>query len=108
MNQSAKSITLAGMVAIGLPLLTGGADAQNVGQWNLVRPRICETYGFSSPDGSRVITSLIVWTDTYSFTVRDSLAISTLFKFCYDGSAFYGYDAGPNLWTDFYVIPGLR
>ena len=108
MHRSVKAMTVAGMVAIGLPLLTGGADAQNVGQWNLVRPRICETYGYSSPDGSRVITNLIVWTDTYSFTVSDSLTISTLLKFCYDGSAFYGYDAGPTIWSDFYVTPGLR
>jgi hypothetical protein len=104
---SMTAITVAGMAGIGLLLLSGGADAQSSG-WNLVTPRICETYGTSSPDGSRVITNLIVWTDTYSFTVTDSLTISTLFKFCHDGSVFYGYYAGPSTWTMFYVTPGLK
>jgi hypothetical protein len=107
MRHSMNAIAVAGVVAIGLPMLTGGANAQSIG-WNLVTPRICETYGTSSADGSRVITNLIVWTDTYTFTVTDSLAIPTLFKLCHDGSVFYGYYSGPSIWTMFYVTPGLR
>jgi hypothetical protein len=106
MDRSVKATAAAALVAIGLSSLP--ASAQSPG-WNLVTPRSCETYATSSPDGSsRVITSLIVWTDTYSFTVSDSLTISTLFKFCHDGSQFWGYYAGPTTWTLFFVTAGLR
>jgi hypothetical protein len=107
MHHLAKAMMVAGMAAVGLPLLTGGADAQVLGDWNLIRPTGCYTFLTETPDG-RVMSNLTVWTDTYNFTVtNDILSISTLFQFCHAGSPFYAYFATYSP-TQFYVTPGLQ
>jgi hypothetical protein len=108
MHQLVKAMTVAGVAAVGLPLVTGGADAQTPG-WNLITPTLCWTYVSTPSNANHQITSLIVETATYSFGVDDSLAISSLLKFCADGTPFYGYYDGPPtfIFREFYVLPAL-
>jgi hypothetical protein len=107
MHQSVRAAAVAAMVAIGSPMLTEAADAQTIG-WNLIRPVACETYEFTSADPNRPVTNLIIWTSTFTIYANDSPNISALLKFCYDGSAFYGYYNGSSTWSEFYVVPGLK
>jgi hypothetical protein len=111
MHQLVKAMTVAGMLATGLPLLTGAANAQVVGNWNLVRPFSCYTWQTFNPDGSQSTNYMTVTDSTswYSFSVSDPAVISALFKFCDDGKPFYawGRPAG-YFWNTVYVYPGLN
>jgi hypothetical protein len=33
---------------------------------------------------------------------------SAVLQWCYNGSAFYGYNAGPSIWSMFWIVPGLK
>lgn len=104
MHRTIKALVLAG--AIGLSLAPGAADAQSPG-WNLVRPQYCFEYA-SSLNGQTVST-LIVYTQTYTFQVaRDPVMQSAVLQWCSSGAPFYGYNAGPNIWSMFWMQAGLK
>jgi hypothetical protein len=111
MHQLIKAMTVVGMVATGLPLLTEAANAQAVAQWNLVRPFSCYTWQNFNPDGSPSTNYMTVTDSTnwYSFLVSDPAVISALFKFCDDGKPFYAWGRPQGLpWNTVYVYPGLN
>jgi|SRR5215471_1540837 len=91
--------------ALVILLAAGAAHAQSAG-WNLVRPQHCFEYASSS--NGQTVSTLIVYTQTYTFQVADDVMKGAILQWCYNGSAFYGYNAGPNVWSMFWIVPGLR
>ncbi len=112
MHQLIKAMTVAGMIATGLPLLTEAADAQTIYTWYQFTPQSCEATIYPHADGS-ISTSMYIgvilngtFTDIY---MPDSQLISALFKSCTDGSGFWAWYAGPAAgWTSYFTYPGLR
>ena len=112
MHQVVRAMTVAGMLATGLPLLTEAANADGTiftpGAWNLIVPATCQT--FESPQaGGGTITSMQIYNGEDFAHVYDSLAISALFRICYDGLPIYGFYTSPSAgFTSFWTYPGLR
>jgi hypothetical protein len=87
-------------------LLAGGAaQAQSPG-WNLVQPQYCFEYASSS--NGQMVSTLVVYTQTYAFQVADDVMKGAILQWCYNSSAFYGYNAGPSVWSTFWIFPGLK
>lgn len=104
MLRAIQAMTVAG--AIGLSLVPGSAGAQVPG-WNLVRPLYCFEYA-SSANG-QVISTLIVYTQTYTFQVaHDPVMQGAVLQWCSSGAPFYGYNAGPSIWSMFWMQAGLK
>ncbi len=103
MLRTLKAMTVAG--AIGLSLVSGSAGAQVPG-WNLVRPQYC--FQYSSSANGQIVSTLVVYTQTYTFQVPDPVMQSAVLQWCYNGSGFYGYNAGPSTWSMFWIVPGLK
>lgn len=103
MDRTISAVTLAG--AIGLSLASGSAGAQSPG-WNLVRPQYCFEYASSS--NGQISSTLVVYTQTYTFQVADPVMQSAVLQWCYNGSPFYGYNAGPPIWSMFWIQAGLK
>ena len=104
MHRTIRAAKLAG--AIGLSLASASAGAQSAG-WNLVRPQYC--FEYSSSANGQITSTLVVYTQTYTFQVAaDSVMQSAVLQWCYNGSAFYGYNAGPSIWSMFWIVPGLK
>ena len=100
MFQTVKAMTVAAMIAAGLPLLTETASAQTAG-WNVIRPAECGQPGIT---GSYLYIFQFDW--SFYILVQDEVA-TRLTKACYDGSPFYAYYQG-GAWTYFLIIPGLQ
>jgi hypothetical protein len=111
MHQLVKAMTVAGMFAASLPLLTEAAKAQTPYTWYQFTPQLCEASLSQRADGS-VVTSLylgVILNGTFTYIiVPDSPIISALYKSCNDGSGFMAYYAGAAGWTAFYTYPGLK
>jgi hypothetical protein len=112
MQQLVKAMTVAGIFAVGLPLLTEAANAQTPYTWYQFTPQLCEANLNKLADGS-VSTSLYVGVflnGTYTYiVVPDSPVISALYQSCIDGAGFYAWYAGSAAgWTAFYTYPGLK
>jgi hypothetical protein len=110
MHQMIKAMTVAGMVATGLPSLTEVANAQSPNQWNIVRPQACETGEVFDSNGDSTKTWILIWNtpDTSSFYFSKSNTVSALAKLCYDGSAFWVYVDNIFRSTNVYITPGLK
>src|SRR6266446_2391768 len=82
MHQLIKAMTVAGMVASGLPLLTEAANAQTAYTWYQFTPLYCEPSIWPRGDGS-ASTSLIIAVNlngsAYYINVPDSHVISAIF-----------------------------
>jgi hypothetical protein len=91
--------------ALAMLLVAGAAQAQSPG-WNLVHPQYC--YEYDSSSNGQIVSTLIVYTQTYTFQVADDVMKGAILQWCYNNSAFYGYNAGPNVWSMFWIVPGLR
>ena len=87
MHRTIKAMTVAATIAIGLSLGTGGADAQVPG-WNIIRPTACFEYASSSPNG-QIVSTLWVYTNTFTITMTDPAGINAATQWCYNGSAFW-------------------
>jgi hypothetical protein len=112
MHQLIKAMTVAGMIATGLPLFTEAANAQSIYTWYQFSPQSCEATIIPHADGSISTTMYIgvflngTYTNIY---MPNSQLISALYKSCTDGSGFWAWYAGPAAgWTDYYTYPGLR
>jgi hypothetical protein len=103
MHRIIKAISLAG--ALGLSFITVSASAQSPG-WNLVRPQYCFEYATSS--NGQINSTLIVYTPTYNFQVADSVMKGAVLQWCSSGAPFYGYNAGPTIWSMFWIQAGLK
>jgi hypothetical protein len=106
MHRTIKALALAGAIAAGLPLASGRADAQVPG-WNVIRPTSCFHSVATNSAGQYVYTAY-VYTNTFTVTLVDPVSIGAALQWCYSGSAFWGYFAGPSVWTMLYVTPGLK
>jgi hypothetical protein len=104
MHRKTRAITLVG--AIGLSLVSASTGAQDQG-WNLVRPQYC--FEYSSSANGQTTSTLIVYTQTYTFQVAGPVMQGAVLQWCYSGSAFYAYNDGPNHpWWMFWIVPGLK
>src|SRR5260370_7110095 len=59
MHQLIKAMTVAGMIATGLPLLTEAADAQPIYTWYQFTPQTCEAPLYPHANGS-ISTSMYI------------------------------------------------
>jgi hypothetical protein len=115
MHQCVKAMTVAGMIATGLPLLTEAANAQTAG-WNRISTQYCEspltTISNVVAPGS-VFAPLWIWgingngTGMWVF-VPDSSITGAMLRLCYDGAAFWGWYDNVAGWTEFYFYQGMR
>jgi hypothetical protein len=103
MNQSLKAMMVAGMVAIGVPLLTGAANAQTVppnSAWNLVNPSVCYS---STDNASQPFVYLASKNSTgglaFQAVVLDESVHSVLLKYCSDGTQFYALWNGSSVFS---------
>jgi hypothetical protein len=123
MFRAVKAMTVAGMIAMGVPLLTEAANAQAVlGQWNILRAAYCWTQQQFNPDGSLGTNYLTVVGNNpytspgspgynyFSFFVSDSAVIPILFKWCASGNFFYviAESQGASVpWNSVFVYDGF-
>lgn len=112
MPQLVKAMSIAGMVAAGLPLLTEAASAQTIYSWYQFTPLYCYS-GFSHNANGSISSFLQIVVNlngsAYSINIPDSQLFSSLFQSCFDGSGFYAWYNGPgDGWNAFYTYPGLR
>jgi hypothetical protein len=91
--------------ALAMLLAGGTAQAQSPG-WNLVQPQYCFEYASSS--NGQIVSMLFVYTQNYAFQVADDVMKGAILQWCYNSSAFYGYNAGPSVWSMFWILPGLK
>ena len=112
MHQLIKAMTVAGMIATGLPLLTEAANAQTIYTWYQFTPQSCEATISPHADGSISTTMYIgvILNGTYTtIWMPDSSLISGIYKSCADGSGFWAWYDGPAAgWTSYFTYPGLR
>jgi hypothetical protein len=125
MNQSLKAMMVAGVVAMGLPVLTAPADAQPVaGQWNSLIMESCilgavgDSAGANTPlevNAAAYNYSSAVYNYPVTFTVYGGQAV-ILSPFCEVGGtsssvAIYAFYNGPNSnppWGPFSFWPALN
>jgi len=114
MLRTAKAMTVAAMIATGLPLLTETASAQTPYTYYYIQPVYCWSYKDWAPvasDGSWIrVDAALIYDRNNGFYVRalDSAAIPTLLKMCYDRTPFWAeYVGGSVPWLEFYFNNGL-
>jgi hypothetical protein len=117
MHQLIRAMTVAGMVASGLPLLTEAADAQIVNGWHKLTPVYCY-FWVNQAVGSSTATSGLSMTASFDngidyIGIPDTNIMSAvLTKACFEGSVIWGwygpYSGSALSWTEFYVSPGLQ
>jgi hypothetical protein len=105
MHRAIKVITVAGAIAIG-SLATDRADAQLIG-WNVIRPTACFLTRGVNPNGDFVYTGYI-YTDTFTVTFADPVAIGAALQWCYTRSAFWANFNGSPIWDMVWVTPGMK
>ena len=106
MLKTIKTATVACAIAIASLLAAGEAAAQSPG-WNVIRPTACFESVAVNSSGQYVYTTYI-YTDTFTVTVVDPVMSTAALQYCYNGSAFWGYFAGPSVWSMFWITPGMK
>jgi hypothetical protein len=106
MQKIIRAVTVACAIAAGSFLAPSSASAQSPG-WNVIRPIYCFESVAVNTSGQYVYTTY-VYTDTFTVTVVDPVMSSTALQYCYSASAFWGYFAGPSVWSMFWITPGMK
>jgi len=120
MFQTVKMMTVAGMIAASLPLLTETANAETIGQIYLLRPVACTISRTPRSNATGFQNHLNFYDNNNGFVVfvHDwDVAISTFVSACSHGQAVRGLYVGfnnpnssdpNNAWSYFYVDPDLQ
>ena len=89
-------MTIAGMIAAGLQLLTEAANALTAQSWILIRPNDCVSFipPANTTGGVHGVTNVHfsqVDGGVVDVTLDDPNSLSAILKMCYDGLPFYLY-----------------
>jgi hypothetical protein len=104
MRQASRSLAMVGAIALA-SLSAGSAGAQSIG-WNLIQPTAC--YEFAGLTNGQTLSTVWVYTSTYTVHITNPAAATAALQWCYDRSAFWAYYNGGTTWTLFWVTPGLK
>jgi hypothetical protein len=114
MFQTVKAITIAGVLATSLPLLTGTANALTPNNWNSIMPYSCQSSSLNHNGVTDTLVSITFWEGAWrTMYVFGSQVTGNVLNHCMSGTPFVAYynPDFPYYFTTFYFAlspPGYQ